>query len=185
MRISDFLDMDPLDLMTMEDRDIRKMVTQLNSAANKRLKRAATSEFKSPAVKRQINRGKFSNKGGDRSTLLRRYAEVRSFLSEPTATAAGYKAQLSEFKAQMEDEGYRVGSLADAAKLVDAYDRMQNASDNRARYKAASDAAEILGVGGPKEAMDILNDMESAFRDVLGEDEEDDYNADDFWDIPD
>ena len=60
-----------------------------------------------------------------------------------------------------------------------------DAQGNGGNQQCGTDAAEILGVSGPKEAMDILSDMESAFRNVLGEDEEDDYNADDFWEIPD
>lgn len=94
------LKLTPEDINKMTFNELRKSVSILASAANKRLKRLATSGVgqMSPAYimaqKRTytgIAGGKFGVAGKDINQLRNEYAAIRAFMSQKTSTVKGFK----------------------------------------------------------------------------------------------
>lgn len=96
--IKDLIDLYPSDIRGMTKKELSKVVSQLASAANKRLKRLAATPMggESRAYKTAMKRGKFSVKGKDKNALWNEYKRVRQFLGSKTSTVKGFK----EFRAE-------------------------------------------------------------------------------------
>lgn len=98
--IGRILAMSSKEVSKLSDKDLRSVVTIMNSAANKRLKRVYASGLESGAVERQLEKGKFSVKGiTTRAGLENAYIDVRNFLSKETTTVSGiHKSQRKMFR---------------------------------------------------------------------------------------
>lgn len=167
--LESLLDLDPYKLMAMPSADLRKVVTRLNSAANKRLKRLeGTVTPATQAAKR--GGGKFSIKGMTTPEQVRNaYMRVRGFMQDPTSTKSGMKTLYDEFREELEGEGYEVTNK-DIEKLVGLHDTLRNKDKGKEeKYKALQDAAEILGEE-VKDVAKVLWDMETYFHDITGVD---------------
>lgn len=163
------LDLDPYKLMAMPTTDLRKLVTRLNSAANKRLKRLeGTVTPATLAAKR--GGGKFSVKGLNTPEQVRNaYMRVRGFMTDPTSTKTGMKTLYDEFREELDAEGYEV-TTQDIEKLVGLHDILRNKDKSKEeKYKALQDSAEILGEE-VKDVAKVLWDMETYFHDITGVD---------------
>lgn len=167
--LQSILDLDPYKLMAMPTSDLRKVVTRLNSAANKRLKRLeGTLTPATLAAKR--GGGNFSVKGINTPEQLRNaYIRVRGFLADPTSTKTGMKSLYDDFKEVLNAEGYEV-TTRDIEKLVGLHDTLRNKDKSKEeKYKALQDSAQILGEE-VKDVAKVLWDMEAYFHDITGVD---------------
>ena len=170
--LQSLVDLDPYKLMSMPTADLRKVVTRLNSAANKRLKRL--EDTVTPATI-AVNRGggKFSVKGLTTPEQVRNaYMRVRGFLQDPTSTKSGMKGMYDEFREALQVEGYEVQD-GDIARLVGLHDAIRNKDKSKEeKYKALQDSAEILGKNNAdiRNVADLLWDMEAYFHDITGVD---------------
>lgn len=92
--IQDLIDLDINDVMRMNRKELSKVVSQLSSAANKRLKRLGASEIGqlSPAYKgvEESGREKFSVKKKTTNQLRNEYKAVRRFLTRKSSTFKGW-----------------------------------------------------------------------------------------------
>lgn len=88
------------DISKMSDRELRKAVTIMNSAANKRIKRVYNKGLSSGKIDRQLENGKFSVKGIEsRAALENALMDVRGFMETKTTTVSGIRsAQKKMFK---------------------------------------------------------------------------------------
>ena len=90
----------PDEIAQMTTADLRKLVTRLNSAANKRLKRLEKAGLKKEswayqAIKSSLFNDKFSVKGAKtRKQLLNRLKGVSTFLGYTTSTVSGQRAEM-------------------------------------------------------------------------------------------
>lgn len=97
LSISDIANIDPSRLNKMNKADLKRVVTRLNSAGNKRLKRLRNSfaGTMSPAYRfatGKNGRRKFSVRNKTRNQLLKEYSRVRDFLfNKKTASVSGWK----------------------------------------------------------------------------------------------
>lgn len=170
--LQSLLDLDPYKLMAMPTADLRKIVTRLNSAANKRLKRL--EETVTPAtIAAKRGGGKFSVKGLTTPEQVRNaYMRVRGFMQDPTSTKSGMKGLYDEFRKALQVEGYKVED-ADIVRLVGLHDAIRNKDKSKEeKYKALQDSAEILGKSNAdvRNVADLLWDMETYFHDITGVD---------------
>lgn len=82
-------------VMKLSDENLKKYVSTMNAAANKRIKRAKSQGYTSGVIERITERpeGKFSIKGKDsRAKLEAAFMDVKQFLESKTSTVRGIKA---------------------------------------------------------------------------------------------
>lgn len=82
-------------VMKLSDENLKKYVSTMNAAANKRIKRAKSQGYTSGVIERITDRpeGKFSIKGKDtRARLESAFMDVKQFLESKTSTVRGIKA---------------------------------------------------------------------------------------------
>ena len=94
------------------DRDnLSRIVTKLNSAANKRLTRLEKEGYNTPAMrKNHVDKGeRFSVKDKNLKQLRAEYIHVSSFLKDNTSTVKGYKSFLQNLKNKFNDNGIKIG----------------------------------------------------------------------------
>lgn len=94
------------------DRDnLSRIVTKLNSAANKRLARLEKAGYNTPAMrKNHVDKGeRFSVKDKNLKQLRAEYIHVSSFLKDNTSTVKGYKSFLQNLKNKFNDNGIKIG----------------------------------------------------------------------------
>lgn len=94
------------------DRDnLSRIVTKLNSAANKRLARLERKGYNTPAMrKNHVGKGeRFSVKDKNLKQLRAEYIHVSSFLKDSTSTVKGYKSFLQNLKNKFNEKGVNIG----------------------------------------------------------------------------
>ena len=94
------------------DRDnLSRIVTKLNSAANKRLTRLEKKGYNTPAMrKNHVDKGeRFSVKDKNLKQLRAEYIHVSSFLKDNTSTVKGYKQFLKNLKNKFNEKGVKIG----------------------------------------------------------------------------
>lgn len=89
--IKDLLAMENSDFMRMSTKELKQAVQIMASAGNKRLVRFQRRGETTPATRAVYDSGgKFSTAGKNINQLRAEYSRVRSFLSSPTGTSAGW-----------------------------------------------------------------------------------------------
>lgn len=94
------------------DRDnLSRIVTKLNSAANKRLTRLEKKGYNTPAMrKNHVGKGeRFSVNNKNLKQLRAEYIHVSSFLKDSTSTVKGYKSFLQNLKNKFNEKGVNIG----------------------------------------------------------------------------
>ena len=93
-------------VMKLSDENLKTYVSQLNAAANKRIKRAQKQGYTSGVIERVLQKpeGKFSIRGLDkRSKMEAAFMDVKQFMEAKTSTGRGIKkSQDKMFKALAE-----------------------------------------------------------------------------------
>lgn len=92
MNINDILNMDISDISKLNRTELAKLVSQLGSASNKRLKRMESKDMTTPAtmgIKR--SGGKISVAGKNVNELRSEFMRAKTFLSAKTSTQKGFK----------------------------------------------------------------------------------------------
>lgn len=197
--IQDLIDLDINDVMRMNRKELSKVVSQLSSAANKRLKRLGASEIGalSPAFRgvTESGRDKFSVKKKTTNQLRNEYKAVRSFLRKESSSVKGWEKQR---KRTYERIGGDFGNLADEQTFWRIYRRLDQSGEIPAYGSTESQVAlRRIMTERPHESdsmyedlfrqqlTDIYEDIETRFE----EDEEYDFEEDPFFtlfdDLPD
>lgn len=90
--------------------NMARIVTKLNSAANKRLKRLKEAGYNTPAMRSsKVDKGeKFSVAGKSLKQLRAEYIRVSLFLKSATSTQKGYKKFLHHMKKSLVDNGVEI-----------------------------------------------------------------------------
>lgn len=93
MNVKQILNLSSKQISKMSDKELRKIVTIANSAANKRIVRAEKAGLSSGVIEGAKEFGPFSVKGvQNRFQLEARFTRARMFLSAKTSTVAGIKS---------------------------------------------------------------------------------------------
>ena len=110
------------------DRDnMARIVTKLNSAANKRLKRLKAEGYNTPAMRSaKVDKGqKFSVAGKNLKQLRAEYIRVSNFLKADTSTKKGYKKFLGNIKKSFENRGIKIqGGPKETQDFIDKETRI-------------------------------------------------------------
>lgn len=107
------------------DRDnLARIVTKLDSAANKRLVRLEKGGYSTPAMRAtKMSRGdRFSVKGKSLKELRAQYIQVSNLLKSETSTVKGYKKFLKRIKKSFENKGVKIG-VSSAKDIEDFLDK--------------------------------------------------------------
>ena len=106
--VQNILNMSPVDVNRLTEQELRKAVSILSSAANKRLKRLSLKQMgtSSPAYQSAQKRsyegsagGKFGVSGKNRNQLLNEFKAVKNFLEAKTSSVKGwskYRASVAQ-----------------------------------------------------------------------------------------
>lgn len=97
-KLQDLLNISATNLNKMTRSELSKVVSQLGSAANKRLKRFEESGIKSGAYSQTIKAGRFSARGKSLNQLRNEYIREKQFLESKTSTIRGYREVKRNFE---------------------------------------------------------------------------------------
>lgn len=140
------------------DRDnLARIITKLDSAANKRLVRLEKAGYSTPAMRAaKVDNGqRFSVKGKNLKQLRAQYIQVSNFLKSETSTKKGYKSFMKKMKKSFADKGVKIGGGTDK----DAQDFIQK--ETRI-YDWLKERNPIIEESGYKyEAMKIISEYVS------------------------
>lgn len=146
------------------DRDnLARIVTKLNSAANKRLARLEKEGYSTPAMRSaKVNRGeRFSVKGKNLKQLRGEYIRVSNFLKAETSTVKGYKKFLKRMKKAFNERGVKIGggSAKEAQDFIDletkVYDWLKERNpwveEQTHKYEAMKQISDMVDQGNLSE----------------------------------
>lgn len=129
--IQSLLNMDFATFNSLSKEELRKAVTILDSAANKRLKRLEQAGEKTPASTYIMKHGgKFSVKGKDLNALKSEYMRVKNFLTAESSSLRNWRkikqdviSKLEERRVTLDDEDYDefFGAYEDLKKSSDIF----------------------------------------------------------------
>lgn len=127
--VSKILKLTAYQVMKLSDTNLKKYVSTMNAAANKRIKRAESQGLTSGVIERIKQRpgGKFSIKGKDtRSKLENAFLDVKQFLESKTSTTRGIKSSQAKMFKRLAEE---VNKDLDKAQQLNATDWYKDATD--------------------------------------------------------
>lgn len=101
----------PTEIKGYDRANLARIVTKLNSAANKRLTRLEQAGYNTPAMRSaKVDNGqRFSVAGKNLKQLRAEYIRVSNFLKSETSTKKGYKKFIKNIKKAFAEKGVKVG----------------------------------------------------------------------------
>ena len=157
------------DIINLSEKDFRKNLTILISAANKRIKRAKTSDklFISPYLQKHLN-DNFSIKGKSYIDALKEYRKVKQFLENKTSSISGYKKLLKESVKKLRVKGVKT-DIEHTKKLWDIYNKLTErdpwlAEQGKVNYNLQKDINESIKDG--LNADDIIKNMSEKIDEI-------------------
>ena len=125
MKITDILDKPWEDIRSLSRRELSQMVSQLSSAANKRLKRFSEKGEVSPAVRYAEKAGKFSVAGKNLNQLRAEYVRAKTFLQQETSTVRQWKQVKKETVRTLADMGVNI-PREDVGEVMRIYGKVKS-----------------------------------------------------------
>lgn len=106
--------------------DMRKVVSRLVSAGNKRIRRLEKADLH-PTVLDSLAKsgGKFSTKGKNLNQLRAEFVRAKQFLSKETSSVTGYKKVLKEISKKYAEKGIKI-SAKGIEKMWSIYARLKD-----------------------------------------------------------
>lgn len=142
--INELLNLDITDVQKMTRQELAKVVTQLNSAANKRLKRLELIDrgTLSPAYQKATERAqRFSVKGKDLNALRNEYKAVSSFLGAKSSSVGGWHKIRKQTHERI---GGEFKTEAQEKKFWKAYRRMEKQEYGAVNIVGSDEAQRLL-----------------------------------------
>lgn len=143
--LAELANMDPSKLLNLPLPALREATRRLADAANKRVKRAGTSNV-SPAIRQAKRGGKFSTQGKDVVSLRNEFRRAAEFLQAPTSTARGWEKAQEQLFQKMQDAGYNVYP-DQMGRMLNLYDKIKetdsSAGTKGEKYKYLREMAEM------------------------------------------
>ena len=124
-RVTDLLNLSNEQFLKLGKTELRKVVQQLATAGNKRLKRLEAEGYSTPAS-RYVTRsgGAFTTKGKNLNALREEYSRVRRFMESKTSSKTGYvevrNKTLETIKKNNPDIDLRGSAIKDVEKKLKA-----------------------------------------------------------------
>ena len=137
--------------------NLARIVTKLNSAANKRVVRLEKAGYNTPAMRAaKVDKGqRFSVAGKNLKQLRAEYIRVSGFLKADTSTKKGYKGFLKKIQKSFSDKGVKIGGKG----VTDTQDFIQKETKI---YDWLKEKSPIIEESGYKyEAMKMISEYVS------------------------
>ena len=125
--VEELVHMSASDVKSYDRSNLARIVTKLNSAANKRLKRLEQAGYSTPAMRAaKVGNGKkFSVAGKSLKQLRAEYIRVSNFLKAETSTKKGYKKFLGNIKKTFKNRGVKIqGGTKETQDFIDRETRI-------------------------------------------------------------
>lgn len=155
--VKDLIHLSATQIKGYDRQNLARIVTKLDSAANKRLVRLEKAGYNTPAMRAaKVDKGeRFSVAGKNLKELRAAYIRVSNFLKSDTSTKKGYKSFLKKMKKSFADKGVKIGGGTDK----DAQDFIQKETKI---YDWLKERNPIIEESGYKyEAMKIISEYVS------------------------
>ena len=109
--VNDLVHLSATQIKCYDRLNLARIVTKLNSAANKRLTRLEKAGYSTPAMRAaKVDKGqRFSVAGKNLKQLRAEYIRVSNFLKADTSTKKGYKGFLKKIQKAFSDKGVKIG----------------------------------------------------------------------------
>ncbi len=144
--LAELANMDPSKLLNLPLPALREATRRLADAANKRVKRAGTSNV-SPAIRQAKRGGKFSTRGKDIVSLRNEFRRASEFLQAPTSTSKGWEKAQEQLFQKMQDAGYNVRP-DQMGQMLDLFDKIKEADSSAGtkgeKYKYLRELTEMV-----------------------------------------
>lgn len=113
--VEDLIHLSATQIKGYDRQNLARIVTKLDSAANKRLVRLEKAGYNTPAMRAaKVDKGeRFSVAGKNLKELRAAYIRVSNFLKSDTSTKKGYKSFLKKMKKSFADKGVKIGGGTD------------------------------------------------------------------------
>lgn len=113
--VEDLIHLSATQIKGYDRQNLARIVTKLDSAANKRLVRLEKAGYSTPAMRAaKVDNGqRFSVAGKNLKELRAAYIRVSNFLKSDTSTKKGYKSFLEKMKKSFADKGVMIGGRTD------------------------------------------------------------------------
>lgn len=171
--IKSILRMDISEFSRMGKKELSSIVTQMASAANKRVKGLVERQNKtSPAYRgaektrspEQEKRGKLFGLGRGKHTMSevrKEFARLRNFMQSPASTSAGYEKQLGKTVDDLQKMWGLDITVGEAKNIFSEYDKMKERFPQLGERAFKYDLAKMIAEGGqmPETAEDVNNIM--------------------------
>lgn len=109
--VKDLIHLSATQIKGYDRQNLARIVTKLDSAANKRLVRLEKAGYNTPAMRAaKVDKGeRFSVAGKNLKELRAAYIRVSNFLKSDTSTKKGYKSFLKKMQKAFADKGVKIG----------------------------------------------------------------------------
>ena len=113
--VKDLIHLSATQIKGYDRQNLARIVTKLDSAANKRLVRLEKAGYNTPAMRAaKVDKGeRFSVAGKNLKELRAAYIRVSNFLKSDTSTKKGYKSFLKKMQKAFADKGVKIGGGGD------------------------------------------------------------------------
>ena len=113
--VKDLIHLSATQIKGYDRQNLARIVTKLDSAANKRLARLEKAGYNTPAMRAaKVDKGeRFSVAGKNLKELRAAYIRVSNFLKSDTSTKKGYKSFLKKMQKAFADKGVKIGGGTD------------------------------------------------------------------------
>lgn len=108
--VKDLVHLSATQIKGYDRQNLARIVTKLNSAANKRVTRLEKAGYSTPAMRAaKVDKGqRFSVAGKNLKQLRAEYIRVSGFLKADTSTKRGYKGFLKKIQKAFSDKGVKI-----------------------------------------------------------------------------
>ena len=120
MNVNDLLSKDWNEIKGMSRKELGKIITQLSSAANKRIRRFEAKNEVSPAVRYAEKGGKFTGRGKNLNQLRSEYVRIKNFMQQGTSSLRQWEKVKRDTVNTLHDMGVDVPK-EDIAEVMKAY----------------------------------------------------------------
>ena len=109
--VNDLVHLSATQIKGYDRQNLARIVTKLNSAANKRVTRLEKAGYNTPAMRAaKVDKGRrFSVAGKNLKQLRAEYIRVSNFLKADTSNKKGYKGFLKKIQKAFSDKGVKIG----------------------------------------------------------------------------
>lgn len=182
--VKQLLSLDEKDFLKLDRADLARVLTRINSAANKRLVSLKKKNISSPATRRAIRSGgKFSVAGKSLNQLRSEFSRVKTFMTSETSTRKGYKSFVKKSVSKLKQMGVKV-SEENFERFTELFDELKDAdasvSGRNLRYTVMRELSTM--VENPELSdEEIIERIENRVQQIYEEQQED---VSDFFELP-